>query len=452
MNHQHHTQYPDPPGRNWARSRRRWWAAGLAGVTGLTLTTTIAAASPAAGSVTHAQAMINKPTKPAADDRGGSPDSRRGEKPKGTPVPCDTDALIAAISLANARGGAILDLATGCTYLLTTDILGAGLPAVTSPITLNGGTHTTIERAAAADQFRILTVDTGGDLTLNKLKITGGHTLLDGGGGILVNPGGALTTNHSTITRNISGGNTNGGGIANLGTTRVRYSTVSHNTATDVGGGIASLGWLESTESTLDKNIGVVGGGLFAVNAAVSGGSISRNHAIRSGGLSVFMGASRVVGTRISENTADAIGGVGVEGGGQLTLRHVSLTDNTAQNVGGVFVQGGMGVDSDAVIEDSTIKGNSTNALGGGILNEGQTVLRRTHVIGNQADQGGGILNNVIGRLTLFTTKVVGNIAVTEGGGIVNQPGGTVDLNTATGTIVTKNRPENCINVTGCSG
>ncbi len=431
-------------------------------MTGLTLTTTIgAAASPATGAVTHAHAhahahaMINELARPTAGDRHGrdkSPDNRKAEKPKGTAVPCDADALIAAISLANARGGATLNLATDCTYLLTADLDGAGLPAITTPITLNGGKHTTIERAAAADQFRILTVATGGDLTLTKLKITGGHTLLDGGGGILVNAGGALTTTHSTITRNISGGGTSGGGIANLGTTRVRHSTVSHNTATDVGGGIASLGWLESTDSTLDKNTGIIGGGLFALNATVSGGSISRNQAIRSGGFSVFLGTSQVVGTRISRNTADAIGGVGVEGGGQLTLRHVSVTDNTAQNVGGVFVQGGMGVDSDAVIEDSTIKGNSTTALGGGLLNEGQTVLRRTQVLGNQADQGGGVFNSVLGRLTLFTTKVVGNIAVTEGGGILNLPGGTVNLNTATGTVVVKNRPENCVNVPGCSG
>ncbi len=422
-------------------------------MTGLTLTTTTTTVGAAANPAAHA--LLNEPAKTAVDnhrDRGKSSDNRKEEKPKGTPVPCDTDALIAAITLANARGGATLNLATNCTYLLTTDIDGAGLPAITTPITLNGGKHTTIERAAAIDQFRILTINTGGDLTLNQLKITGGHTLLDGGGGVLVNPGGALTTNHSTITRNISGGGTSGGGITNFGTAQVRHSTVSHNTATDVGGGIASFGWLESTDSKLDQNIGIIGGGLFAVNATVSGGSISRNQAIRSGGFSVFMGTSRVVGTRISKNTADAIGGVGVEGAGQLTLRHVSLTDNTAGNVGGVFIQGGMGVDSAAVIEDSTIKGNSTNALGGGLLNEGQTVLRRTQVIGNQADQGGGIHNSVLGRLTLLTTKVVGNIAVTEGGGILNQPGGTVNLNTATGTVVVKNRPDNCVNVPGCSG
>ncbi len=70
----------------------------------------------------------------------------------------------------------MLDLAGDCTYLLTADLDGSGLPAITTPINLNGGKNTAIERAAAAHQLRIVTVNAGGDLTLNHLTITGGHT------------------------------------------------------------------------------------------------------------------------------------------------------------------------------------------------------------------------------------------------------------------------------------
>lgn len=39
-----------------------------------------------------------------------------------------------------------------------------------------------------------------------------------------------------------------------------------------------------------------------------------------------------------------------------------------------------------------------------------------------------------------------------DGGGIFTIAGGAVNLNTATGTVVVKNRPNNCVNVPGCSG
>lgn len=51
--------------------------------------------------------------------------------------------------------------------------------------------------------------------------------------------------------------------------------------------------------------------------------------------------------------------------------------------------------------------------------------------------------------LTLFGTKVTNNLAATDGGGIFDN-GGTVVLNTATGTVVVKNRPNNCAGVPGC--
>ncbi|WP_018222524.1 hypothetical protein [Salinispora pacifica] len=456
---------------------------GLAGVTGLALGTVGVAVGPAVGALGSPLA--------AADDRGGdrgTPDAGKhdearyddrathgekakggakgkhdegkgkrddkgggsGKKPRGIPVPCDADALIAQITLANARGGAVLDLAEDCTYLLTFDIDGAGLPAIVTPITLNGGKHTTIERAAAVEEFRIFTVDVGGDLTLNKLTVTGGQTDEDGGG-ILVNAGGALTTNHSAITRNIAGGS--GGGIANSGTTRVKYSTVDRNTAAAAGGGIYNTGLLEIVKSHIDDNtvIGGGGGGIYSVNGIVTvkGGTISGNFADASGGLVVFGGVGTVTGTTFTNNLARSSGGgaTRVESGGQLTMRKVNLADNTASALGGAMF---VATDSFAVIEDSLIKNNTnTGSVGGGLYNAGETVVRHTRIIGNQATDGGGIYNE--GTISLFTTKVVENIAITDGGGIFNA-GGTVNLNTATGTIVIKNRPNNCVDVPGCAG
>ncbi len=481
MRYQNHTQGPVRPGGGRARSR--WWAVGLAGVTGLALSTVGVAASPAADAVgrtltasaDHGDDRGRHDDKGKGGDRGKRDDkgqhgekgqhrekgqrddkSRGSEKkPAGIPVPCDADALIAAITLANARGGAVLDLAKDCTYLLTADIFDSGLPAITTPITLNGGKHTTIERAAAAvGQFRIFTVDVGGDLTLNKLTVAGGQTSDDDGGGILVNAGGALTTNHSTITRNIAGGDSNsGGGIANFGTTRINHSAIVRNTASFQGGGIYSAGLLEIVKSHLDNNTSDDnGGGIFSTNSTVTvkGGSISGNQASNGAAMFLSTSISTVTGTKITGNTASgSTGGIRASVASQLTMRHVSLADNNASGLaGGLFVSAAGEGESFATVEDSVIKNNVTSLIGGGIFNGGQTVLRHTKVIGNQASQGGGIQND--GTISLFTTKVVENIATTDGGGIYNN--GTVNLNTATGTIVIKNRPNNCVNVPGCAG
>ncbi|WP_025618605.1 hypothetical protein [Salinispora cortesiana] len=457
MNQKDHAHGPelDDRGESRARPRRRWWAIGVAGMTGLALTTAATPVAVPGGDRSSRPANDRPPSwELRADERAtgqdGKSDRAKG-KPVGTPVPCDADRLVAEITRANARGGAVLDLARDCTYLLTADLDGSGLPAITTPITLNGGKNTAIERSAAADQFRILTVNVGGDLTLNHLTITGGHTNSAGGGGILVNAGGILAINDSTVTRNLSGGN--GGGIQNAGTTVVTRSNVSRNTANQTGGGIESTGQLEIVKSQVDNNLAVLAGGVFAPDVTIRAGSISGNHATSAvGGLFVQGGVSTVIGTRIAGNTAIIVGGAAVTVNGELTLQHVKLADNTANVVGGLFVQGGAVVGSSAVVVDSVIEKNaSTDSIAGGVFNGGQMVTRRTKITDNQAGLGGGgIFNTGTGTLTLDATKVVKNIAGTEGGGILND--GTVELNTATGTIVVKNRPNNCVNVPGCPG
>nr|WP_033667652.1 hypothetical protein [Salinispora fenicalii] len=414
-------------------------------MTGLALTTTVGlTATPAAEAVGPAPTSADR-----QHDEGKNDNKGKEKTPEGTPVPCDTDALIAAITLANARGGAVLDLAKNCTYLLTADIDGTGLPTITTPITLNGNKHTTIERAAAADPFRILTVNTGGDLTLNKLKITGGQSRPGfSGGGILVNPGGELTTKHSEIVRNIATFS-NGGGVSNLGTTTIKDSTVSRNAAAQAGG-INNTGLLNIKRSAITHNTATsLGGGLLSRNGTVdiSESTIAANQA-ETGGLLLIDGTSTVTDTHITKNTARLVGGVGVSAG-QHTLRKVTIDYNTATaDGGGVFVD----VGTPLVIDDSIIANNTSDSNGGGIENVGETVLRRTKIVNNRAgNNGGGIFNQTFGTLTLYATKVVKNTAANNGGGIFNQAG-VVELNTATGTVVIKNRPNNCVDVPGCAG
>ncbi|ABP53767.1 hypothetical protein Strop_1297 [Salinispora tropica CNB-440] len=432
MNDQHRTH--EPARLDGGRTRPRWWAVGLAGVTGLALTATVGVA-------------------PSAADAVGRAVATTGDHPTGVPVPCDADKLIAAITLANARGGAVLDLAKDCTYLLTTELDGAGLPAITTPITLNGGKNTTLERAAAADPFRILAVDSGGELTLNRLTVTGGQTAGGDGGGLLVNAGGHATLSRVEVVNNVS--DQMGGGVANSGTVVAEHSSISRNVAAVNGGGVYATGQLTVVSAQVEKNAAINGAGIGSAPGSV----IRIEHSSITGNGAEFGGGGQINGTgyiadsKIADNTAAEVGGIAVFG--PTTMRRVSVVNNAATEfiAGGLFVAPGLPVPPVAVLEDSRIDGNTAATDGGGILNAGQVVLRRTKVAGNQAGgEGGGIFNAAVGTATLFTTKILKNIAATDGGGIFNEVGGTVNLNTATGTVVAKNRPNNCVNVPGCSG
>ncbi|NIL55729.1 right-handed parallel beta-helix repeat-containing protein [Salinispora arenicola] len=462
MTHQHHTHEPDPERPVGRRARSRW-AVGLAGVTGLALAAVGVSATPAADTVGRAlgvagdKAFADEYRDDGEHDRGKGRDDRNAKtkkKPRGIPVPCDADRLIAEITFANARGGGVLDLAPECTYTLTTAIDGAGLPAITAPITLNGGTHTTITRAAAAaDQFRILTVGTGGDLTLHHLKITGGRTA-DDGGGILVNAGGSVATKDSEIVYNVASGM--GGGIANNGLSTIEHTMVGRNTATG-SGAVLNNGVLVVNKSQISFNSAAQDAGIGSFSGSstqVDKSAIVGNRA-ESGAGAILVGSGstgRVTDTRITKNTTSGDGAISVIG--PLTLKRVVLDDNTSTslNGGALFIGGGFPVGPTVTVEDSHIKNNSAGANGGAAFNQGVLILRRTKVAGNLAgDQGGGILNAATGTVRLFDTKVTKNIAVADGGGIFND-GGTVELNTATGTVVVKNRPNNCVGVTGCAG
>lgn len=97
------------------------------------------------------------------------------------PVPCNTPALIAAINTANANPGAdTLNLA-GCLYVL--DSTTGPLPGITDQLTIHGN-GSVIRRAAAAPNFRILTVRS--TLNLDNITLTGGNASGDFGGAIAV--------------------------------------------------------------------------------------------------------------------------------------------------------------------------------------------------------------------------------------------------------------------------
>lgn len=202
---------------------------------------------------------------------------------------CDLiDAIIAANTdtatgycAAGTPGADTIELLENVTIYSVNNGSGAslnGLPLITSAITIEGAGFT-IARDGGAPQFRILNVETSGNLTLNNTTITGGSlpngghgggianngtltltnstisgnsTMSHGGGGIHSGYGSTLTLSNSTISGNSTA--VYGGGIFNDGTTTLINSTVSGNTSGVDGGGIYNLGTLTLERSLISGN------------------------------------------------------------------------------------------------------------------------------------------------------------------------------------------------------
>lgn len=100
--------------------------------------------------------------------------------------------------------------------------------------------------------------------------------------------------------------------------------------------------------------------------------------------------------------------------GGTVLLDRVAVSNNVAGNGGGIANSSGS-----LRIIASSITGNSTTAggSGGGISNEAELVLENVTISGNHADAGGGILAQG-GNATLTNVTLYSNSATNAGGGI----------------------------------
>src|ERR1019366_8194373 len=334
----------------------------------------------------------------------------------GATVPCSGPGggpagLIAAINTANASGGAMINLAAGCTYALTAanntnSMLGDnGLPVITSRIIVNGF-RTTI--AGNATSFRILMVTGSGNLTLQGLTVTGGHT--GGLGGGIFNLEGTLTLDASEVTGH--GAAVGGGGIASgtggmggngSSNLTVSFSQVNGNTSN--GGPLAGAG-------------GIANGG----TAVISASQVNGNTAPRAfGGGILNHGAMTINLSQVDNNAtpADSPGGQG-GGGGIANLNSTPLTGAPDSGV--------------LTVNLSQVRNNSAGGLGGGILEDGV----------NPGDS----LGAPGGPLTLKLSQVTGNTAA-EGGGIYASSGSPVALKV---TLVARNVPDNCFPLGGIPG
>ena len=205
--------------------------------------------------------------------------------------------------------------------------------------------------------------------------------------GVTVRNGSA--PNVSSFLGNLAGG----GGINNGGTLRLVDCEVSGNTALGTGGGIFNGHSLTVLRSTIADNIaGQSGGGienssyLEVTTLEVQNSSVTANHAAtgQGGGVENFGGVAVVGGSTISGNEAPVALG------------------------GGIYNANGTGV---LTLANSTVSGNRSGSLGGGIFNaqNSRAYLDNVTVTNNfSGNDGGGIYNNV-GTLSIANTLIAGN-------------------------------------------
>ncbi|OWV04019.1 hypothetical protein B5D80_21135 [Micromonospora wenchangensis] len=472
-----------------SRSRRKLWlASGVAGLTGVVSLAAVGVAG-SAGAVGVSGLKWNTTQQVTKDgdqgrgdegrgdegpDRGDKDDHDGKDRERGKEVPCDTDRLIQAIVFANSRDGGVLDLAKGCTYNLTRNQDGNGLPVITQDITLRGE-HTTITRDATADYFRILNVGPGGHLSLKGLTIKGGQTIealqpvspaavwgaysdsqaiaaqvkagtplaqalaarkanpkaglkaapkaarkaaVKAAPSAKAKPGKATTLVEEPGVNDGAGILVQPGGTANLFDTSVVLNQSGGN-----GGGLANFGTTSLRHTEVAHNTAFFfGGGIFNAgllqvdestitdNTAIVGGGGISNGAAEIFTEDVDGGTVLIEKSKITDNETLGFGGGVLDIGGNTTVRYTELLSNTA-----VLAGGGLAVaDAQVNVDNSTVAKNSTAGVGGGVAVafDSAVTIEKSHLKENTAGFFGGGLFNADSVTTVRESEVVANRAL----------------------------------------
>jgi CSLREA domain-containing protein len=373
-----------------------------------------------------------------------------------------------------------------------TDSVGENNSSMTG-LTVQGGKGTQFGGGVRFDGFNIYSNTVTGTFNLSGVTIQNNTSSFDGGG--IWATGGDTTITNSTITGNTvtegDGGGVNygvGGGTAleNAPLT-ITNSTISNNQALDAtndtsffgrGGGVLTRGASSPVHTIMNSTVSgnnseVVGGG-YAMESptTVSGGSITGNcagcngsptDATRGDGGGVFAdmaptvgthGDSLITGVTITGNQAKGDGGGVFLDRDTLTISSSTIGNAGAANTavtggGGIAANrtlGGAGETGSLTINsNTTIRGNTTQGDGGGILNgggpnnEGRTLTINGGASiggtaagqGNSAVNGGGIAAKANNTVSFTGTSIQGNAAQNNGGGIWTNGGAVLTLNNA---------------------
>jgi hypothetical protein len=209
----------------------------------------------------------------------------------------------------------IICLGANSTYSITGVISNnTGLPPITSKITLRGYNAILSRPIAAGSEFRLLYVESMGELTLDSIQIMGGRAA-------------------------------QGGGVFSSGKLTVSKSVIENNSSTSSGGGVyISNGSATFTDSRLQNNRSVVGAGLYTAGGnttavTISGTVFTNNQATNTGGgLFNFNANVYITTSQFIENSAPEGAALRNQIFGQLWLSTTLVKNNAATVNGGGIV------------------------------------------------------------------------------------------------------------------
>lgn len=317
---------------NWNRFRAVWrhWAAAssLTMVMTLVITTLLLTPRPAAAAIDCNASSWSVATATELNEAIACFNA----KPSGSytiTLTGDINLTASSTSINNATPGAILL------------IEGAGF-------TVNGG------GISGVKHFNIL----NGDITMQKITLTGGYGTGNLGGAIYNQS--TLTLTNSSVSGNSA---LYGGGIYNVGTLNLKNSVINNNTGLGIGGGIYNPGTLSIIGSTISNN---------RVD----------NNGFDSGGI-LNSGTLTLTQSTVSGNWTPAYGG-GINNTNLLIIENSTISGNTALLGGGGVNIGTSGLTG---VLNSTISHNSATS-GGGIRNEGIDFNIYNSIIANSTSGG----------------------------------------------------------------
>lgn len=336
----------------------------------------------------------------------------------------DVAGLKTAINTANGNGMSnTINLASNANYDLTTvdnvSSGGNGLPVITSTLLIVG--HAATIRRTGSPFFRIFAVGAGGDLTLQRLTVSGGslgtQPKLSNGSGAGINvlaDSASLTLTNCVITNNTNAGL--GGGVelaGNSAKATITRSTISNNTAL-AGGGIQLEGSSETLILTMSH---VTGNQVFdPLGSLVDGGGIDA-----SGGSDDVS----IVRSTIDGNSAVGSGLGGAQGGGiadegsdSYLIKRSTISNNTVSTENGDAGAGGFTDEAGSTvrIRNSTFSGNKTSSTmheltgAGGIQSDSDGTFQLSNVtIAGNTGLGGGLTNASSSTITIRNTLIAKN-------------------------------------------
>ncbi len=319
---------------------------------------------------------------------------------------------------------AIIDACDGSTITFNMATVTSTITLTTAELTLNknltitgpGAGLLTIERSTApgTPQFRIFNITTSSvTINISGLALTNGHAP-DGTAGGFSGTAGAP-----------------GGGIRHLGTLVLTDVRIIGNRAGKGGNALSLPGNGGSGGGIYSEG----GGSLTMTNSAVTGnwsgdggsGGTGSGGGRGGDGAGIFQdgGTSALTNVIIAGNTGgtstenSGFGGMGagffLKAPGSSTMSKSEVINNTAGNATGISstpgFAGGIFTEGVLTITDSTISGNVSNSIGGGIMNRGGAVLRITNstVSGNSAEDAAGIENETSTAIFITNCTITNN-------------------------------------------